>query len=100
MCSRCSPKSARGQFTGGYVGTHTYQHGKVRKVEEWLAARGRTWDDTITICYGDSINDLPLLERARILSSPTAMRAWWRSRIERGWQTLQLFEPTHVTGAA
>jgi HAD superfamily hydrolase (TIGR01490 family) len=94
------PETRSGEFTGSYLGTHTYQHGKVRKVEEWLAARDRTWDDTITICYGDSINDLPLLERA---THPVVTNG--DSRLiaiahERGWQTLQLFEPTHMTGAA
>ena len=94
------PETRRGEFTGGYVGTHTYQHGKVRKVSEWLAARGATWDDTITICYGDSINDLPLLERA---THPVVTNG--DSRLiaiaqERGWQTLQLFEPTQTAGAA
>jgi HAD superfamily hydrolase (TIGR01490 family) len=94
------PETRSGEFTGSYVGTHTYQHGKVRKVEGWLAARDRAWDDTITICYGDSINDLPLLERA---THPVVTNG--DSRLiaiahERGWQTLQLFEPTHMTGAA
>jgi len=82
------------RFTGGYVGTHTYQTGKVRKVGEWLAARGRSWDDTTTICYGDSINDLALLERATI---PIATNADARLRAiarERGWQTLELFAPS------
>ncbi|MBC8119722.1 MAG: HAD-IB family hydrolase [Burkholderiaceae bacterium] len=82
------------RFTGGHVGTHTYQEGKVRKVGEWLAARGRDWEDTTTICYGDSINDLPLLERA---TTPIATNADARLRAiarERGWQTLELFAPT------
>ena len=61
---------------------------------------GRTWDDTITICYGDSINDLPLLEHA---THPVVTNG--DSRLiaiahERGWQTLRLFEPTHMTGTA
>lgn len=80
------------RFTGGYVGTHTYQEGKVRKVEEWLAARGRNWDDTTTICYGDSINDLPLLERATqpvVTNGDARLLAIAK---QRGWQTLQLFE--------
>ena len=92
------PEMRCGEFTGGYVGTHTYQHGKVRKVEEWLAARGRTWDDTITICYGDSINDLPLLERSThpvVTNGDSRLIAIAR---DRGWQTLQLFE-AHAAGA-
>ena len=84
------------RFTGRHVGTHTYQEGKVRKVGEWLAARGRTWDDTTTICYGDSINDLPLLER---VSQPVVTNGDARLLAiakERGWQTLDLFDRATV----
>jgi len=80
-----------GRFTGGHVGTHSYQEGKVRKVEEWLAAHARSWDDTTTFCYGDSINDLPLLER---VTHPVVTNGDARLRAiaaERGWQTLELF---------
>jgi hypothetical protein len=70
-----------------------YQDGKVRKVEEWLAARGRTLADTITTFYSDSINDLPLLEK---VTHPVVTNGDARLRavaLERGWPTLQLFEP-------
>jgi HAD superfamily hydrolase (TIGR01490 family) len=89
------PEVRGDRFTGNYVGTHTYQDGKVRKVSEWLAARGRSWDDTTTICYGDSINDLPLLERATepvVVNGDAKLLEIAR---ERGWKTLQLFE--HAT---
>lgn len=90
------PEVIDGRFTGRYVGTHTYQEGKVLKVGEWLAARGRTWDDTITICYGDSINDLPLLERA---TQPVVTNGDARLLAiahERGWRTLNLFDRATV----
>ena len=80
------------RFTGGYVGTHTYQDGKVRKVGEWLATHGRSWDDTMTICYGDSINDLPLLERATEPVVVNGDARLLKIAHERGWKTLQLFE--------
>lgn len=83
---------ANGEFTGGWVGTHTYQDGKVRKVEEWLAARGLDWSNTTTVFYSDSINDLPLLERvtrAVVTNGDARLDAIAR---DRGWQTLQLFE--------
>lgn len=94
------PEMSGDQFTGGYVGTHTYQDGKVRKVGEWLASRGRTWDDTITICYGDSINDLPLLERAThpVVTNGDARLIGIAKH--RGWQTLQLFAATDTASAA
>lgn len=86
------PEVCDDQFTGGYVGTHTYQDGKVRKVTEWLAERQASWDESITICYADSINDLPLLERATypvVTNGDTRLRAIARVR---GWPTLNLFD--------
>ncbi len=94
------PETSGDRFTGGYVGTHTYQEGKVRKVGEWLNSRGHGWEDTITICYADSINDLPLLERATypvVTNGDARLRAIARVR---RWKTLSLFDPARTTGAA
>ena len=90
------PETDGDRFTGGYVGTHTYQDGKVRKVSEWLTAHQHSWDDTITICYADSINDLPLLERATcavVTNGDKRLRAIAKVR---GWQTLDLFDRKHA----
>jgi len=90
------PEERDGRFTGGYVGTHTYQDGKVRKVEECLAARGHTLADTTTTFYSDSINDLPLLEKVDfpvVTNGDPRLLAVAR---ERGWPMLQLFEPAHA----
>ncbi|HQR20997.1 MAG TPA: HAD family phosphatase [Burkholderiaceae bacterium] len=90
------PEQNEGRFTGGFVGTHTYQDGKVRKVEEFLNARGRTLADTVTTFYSDSINDLPLLERVTypvVTNGDARLVALAR---ERGWPTLQLFEDAHA----
>ncbi len=86
------PEISGGRFTGGYVGTHTYQDGKVRKVEEWLASRGHGWEDTITICYSDSVNDLPLLERVTYPVVTNGDARLLAIAKVRGWQTLNLFE--------
>jgi HAD superfamily hydrolase (TIGR01490 family) len=86
------PEQRDGQFTGGHVGTHTYQDGKVRKVEEWLGRRGLTLNAVDTTFYSDSINDLPLLER---VTHPVVTNGDARiNQIarERGWPMLQLFE--------
>ncbi len=86
------PEEIDGRFTGRYVGTHTHQHGKVRAVEAFVAARGLSLaacDDSVF--YSDSINDLPLLERVQ---RPVATNAEPRLRAvaaARGWPTLQLF---------
>lgn len=90
------PEERDGRFTGDHVGTHTYQEGKVRKVDEWLAAHGRTLADTTTTFYSDSINDLPLLERVThpvVTNGDAKLQAIAR---ERGWPTLQLFEQAHA----
>ncbi|MFN9479914.1 MAG: HAD family hydrolase [Betaproteobacteria bacterium] len=82
---------ARGEFTGGYSGTHTYGEGKVRAVEQFLGARGLGWDGVETVFYSDSINDLPLLAR---VTTPVATNPDARLRkiaAERGWRVLELF---------
>ncbi len=84
-------QDAAGEFTGGYTGTHTYGAGKVRAVEQFLAARGLGWDETHTTFYSDSINDLPLLARVTV---PVATHPDPRLRklaAERGWRVLELF---------
>jgi HAD superfamily hydrolase (TIGR01490 family) len=90
------PEQRDGRFTGGVVGTHTYQDGKVRKVEEWLAARGHTLADTVTTFYSDSINDLPLLERVAFPVVTNGDARLLDVARERGWPTLQLFEAAHA----
>ncbi|MFL6700368.1 MAG: HAD family hydrolase [Vitreoscilla sp.] len=86
-------RDAGGAVTGAIKGVPTYQHGKVTRVEQWLAARQAGWDDfdRITV-YSDSINDLPLLERATdpIATNPSA--ALEAVANERGWAILRLFE--------
>lgn len=89
------PEEIDGRFTGRYVGTHTYQEGKVRAVEAFLAARGATLADCEdSVFYSDSINDLPLLERVRrpvVTNGDDRLRA---IAVERGWAMLDLFATT------
>ena len=86
-------RDARGAVTGAIKGVPTYQHGKVTRVEHWLAAQGAGWGDFDRISvYSDSINDLPLLERATdpVATNPSA--ALEAVATERGWRFLRLFE--------
>jgi HAD superfamily hydrolase (TIGR01490 family) len=82
-----------GTITGRIDGTPSYREGKVQRVQEWLAGLGLGWRDFDRICvYSDSVNDLPLLERATdaVATNPSpALEAIAR---ERGWQILRLFE--------
>jgi len=81
-----------GAFTGKPRGTPCFREGKVRRVEEWLASRGRRLDDYESWFYSDSLNDLPLLERVThpVAVDPDAtLRAHAASR---GWPVISLRE--------
>jgi HAD superfamily hydrolase (TIGR01490 family) len=58
------PESRDGRFTGRVAGTPCFREGKVRRLEEWLAAqRASLGEFAESAFYSDSHNDLPLLER-------------------------------------
>ena len=88
-----TPEEVDGKFTGRYVGTHTYQEGKVRAVNAFLVARGTTLADCEdSIFYSDSINDLPLLEAVKhpvVTNGDARLRA---IGAQRGWPVLDLFD--------
>lgn len=80
-----------GWFTGAIRGVPSFRDGKVTRVEQWLLARGLGWDTVHTTFYSDSMNDLPLLEKA---NAPVATNPDARLRAlaqERGWRILDLF---------
>jgi phosphoserine phosphatase len=69
------------------------RHGKVTRVGEWLALQGLSWADFDRVSvYSDSINDLPLMERATdpVATNPSPTLATVAA--ERGWRLLRLFE--------
>ena len=82
-----------GTITGRIQGTPSYREGKVTRVHEWLAQQQTAWSDFERISvYSDSMNDLPLFERATdpVATNPSAaLEAVAR---ERGWRTLKLFD--------
>ena len=57
------PGIKNGQFTGKPVGTPSFKHGKIERVEAWLESQG-LWRGSFEQrwFYSDSHNDLPLLE--------------------------------------
>lgn len=85
-------RDASGLPTGEIAGTPSFREGKVARVEQWLAERGKTWGDvTQSTFYSDSINDLPLLEK---VSHPVATNPDDRLTAiarARGWPILNLF---------
>jgi HAD superfamily hydrolase (TIGR01490 family) len=84
---------ADGWYTGRWRGTPSFKEGKVERVRQWLAERGKTWADVChSTFYSDSMNDLPLLER---VTEPVATNPDPRLRtlaIERGWKIIDLFQ--------
>jgi HAD superfamily hydrolase (TIGR01490 family) len=86
-----------GTITGGICGTPSYREGKVARVAQWLQGLGFEWGDFASISvYSDSMNDLPLLERAHhpVATNPSpALAALAR---ERQWRILRLFDDQEV----
>lgn len=56
------PEMVEGRYTGKVAGTPCYQHGKIARLEQWLAATGESAEGCWF--YSDSRNDIPLLEYA------------------------------------
>ena len=78
-------------YTGDIAGVPSFRDGKVARVQQWLADHGLDWDQVHTTFYSDSINDLPLLEKATV---PVATNPDARLRAlaqDRAWRILDLF---------
>jgi HAD superfamily phosphoserine phosphatase-like hydrolase len=81
-----------GTITGRIDGVPSYREGKVTRVGQWLAEQGAHWDDFERIAvYSDSLNDLPLLERATDPVATNPSPALEAIAKERGWRILNLF---------
>ncbi len=90
-------RDAGGTITGGIRGTPSYREGKVERVGQWLQQLGLACGDfASSIVYSDSLNDLPLLERAHhpVATNPSpALEALAR---ERKWRILRLFDDQEI----
>lgn len=84
-------RDASGWITGEIQGTPSFREGKVARVADWLAQHGLGWDEVETTFYSDSMNDLPLLEKAHhpVATNPDARLR--QLATERGWRILELF---------
>jgi HAD superfamily hydrolase (TIGR01490 family) len=83
--------AATNWITGDIKGVPSFREGKVKRLEDWLAARQLAWHDADITFYTDSTNDLPLLENA---NHPVATNPDARLRdiaVQRGWRILDLF---------
>lgn len=63
-----TPEKINGQYTGKFIDTPCYQHGKVIHLQSWLKTSNESLTDSWF--YSDSHNDLPLLN---LVSSPVAV---------------------------
>ncbi|MFN9707716.1 MAG: HAD family hydrolase [Burkholderiales bacterium] len=82
----------QGTITGLVDGIPSYREGKVTRVTEWLSEHRQSWEnfDRISV-YTDSLNDLPLLERATHPVATNPSPGLRQVAEARGWRTLQLF---------
>ncbi|HET7198701.1 MAG TPA: HAD family hydrolase [Burkholderiales bacterium] len=85
------PESRDGRFTGRVSGTPCFRDGKLARLDEWLAARGRRLGDFAqSVFYSDSHNDLPLLRR---VTRPVAVdpdESLAAEAAKRGWAVISL----------
>jgi HAD superfamily hydrolase (TIGR01490 family) len=82
------PEFTEGRFTGRLIGIPCFQHGKVERLDQWLAETGH--DLAESWFYSDSHNDLPLLGRVTypVAVDPDATLA--QHARERGWPIISL----------
>lgn len=86
-----SAPGGTGWYTGAIRGVPSFREGKVARIEQWMRARGLSWDSVHTTFYSDSINDLPLLEKADVPVATNPDAPLSAIARERGWRILQLF---------
>ena len=88
---RDTSQGGTGWYTGEVRGIPTFREGKVARVEEWLKARGLDWASVHSTFYSDSINDLPLLEKANVPVATNPDDPLRAIAQDRGWRILELF---------
>ena len=84
----CEPGQENGIYTGKPTGIPSFQHGKVLRLQQWLAEHGESLNGAWF--YSDSHNDLPLLEQ---VDNPVAVNPDDRLMniaTSRGWTILNL----------
>jgi HAD superfamily hydrolase (TIGR01490 family) len=85
-------RDTNGWITGEIRGIPSFREGKVTRVAQWLAQHGLDWPDVEITFFSDSMNDLPLLEKAHhpVATNPDARLR--QLATERGWRILELFQ--------
>jgi len=80
-----------GWYTGEIAGVPSFREGKVTRVNQWLADRGLSWETVHTTFYSDSINDVPLMEKADVAVATNPDPRLRALAEQRGWRILELF---------
>ena len=83
--------AASGWYTGAIKGVPSFREGKVTRMEAWMAAHGLDWSGVHTTFYSDSINDVPLLEKANVAVATNPDERLRVLAAERQWRILDLF---------
>ena len=85
------PEMVNGEYTGGVTGVPSFQEGKVTRINQWLAERGKKLGDfEKSYFYSDSHNDLPLMQ---LVTNPVAVDAdeiLKAYAVEQAWPQLSL----------
>jgi HAD superfamily hydrolase (TIGR01490 family) len=85
------PEQRNGEFSGAVSGIPCFREGKVARLEEWLAGRGKSLAAFAeSWFYSDSLNDLALLDR---VSHPVAVDpddTLRKHAASRGWPIISL----------
>jgi HAD superfamily hydrolase (TIGR01490 family) len=84
-------RDSRGWITGEISGTPSFKDGKVKRVAQWLADNHTDWHGVNITFYSDSVNDLPLLEKAQTPVATNPDARFRQIATDRGWRKLELF---------
>ena len=86
------PEYIAGRYTGKILGTPSFKHGKVLRVNSWLEGLHQRLEDfDASYFYSDSVNDLPLLEAVThpIVTNPS--ESLLAIAHQRKWPILNIF---------
>lgn len=88
-----TPEYLNGRYTGQFVGVASYKEGKITRVEEWLKSLNLTFESFNEVhFYSDSMNDLPLLEKATHAVATNPSPTLREVAMRNNWAIIDLFK--------
>jgi len=83
------PEQVNGKYTGKVSGIPSFQHGKIKRLEQWLETHNElSLKDSCF--YSDSINDLPLLEKVTYPIAVDPDDKLKQQALNRNWKIISL----------